>query len=126
MLLLAVQWGGNTYPWKSAKIIGLLVGAAIIFIIFATWQWHQQDEASIPPRIFLQRTVFFVAIVCFFGLGVSGIFNYYIVLWFQVVKDCTPVESGIRFLPMIISGIVISILAGGLGDFSSSQNAFME
>jgi hypothetical protein len=46
MLLLAVQWGGNKFAWKSATIIGLLVGFAVMIVIFGFSQWYQKDEAS--------------------------------------------------------------------------------
>src|SRR5436305_3814819 len=43
----------------------------IMFIMFAAWQWHQQDEASIPPRIMGQRNVYSAAGMVFLGLGRS-------------------------------------------------------
>lgn len=114
MLLLAVQWGGNKYPWKSAAIIGLIFGFAILMTLFAIWQWRQQDEASIPPRIVGQRSVFSAAAVVFFGLGSVQVMAYYIPMWFQVINDNSPVKSGIRFLPAVLGNLVMSIVAGGL------------
>ena len=69
MLFLALQWGGHSHSWKSATIIGLIVGFGIMIILFALWQWHQKDNASIPFRIFTQRSVYSAAATLFFGLG---------------------------------------------------------
>jgi Fungal trichothecene efflux pump (TRI12) len=119
MTLLAVQWGGNKFAWKSATIIGLFVGSALMIALFGAWQWHQQDEASIPPRIIGNRTVIFSAIVSFLGLGCVNLVAYYIPIWFQVIKDETPLKSGVRLLPMVLGNVIMSILSGGLGKYPS-------
>ena len=65
-LLLALQWGGQTKPWKSATIIGLLVGAVVLALIFIGMQWTLQDQALIPPRVFLKRSIWTGVMVLFF------------------------------------------------------------
>lgn len=58
-LLLALQWGGVTYPWRSSKIWGLLIGFVLLILLFIGQQYRRQDIATLPPRIILrQRTVF--------------------------------------------------------------------
>ena len=121
MLLLALQWGGKRNPWKSATIIGLIIGFVLMICLFAVWEWHQQDEASIPPRIMGQRSVYSAAAIVFFGLGSVQIIGYYIPMWFQVIKGVSPVGSGIRFLPLVLGNFVGSILFGGLGMFVFSK-----
>jgi hypothetical protein len=119
MLLLAVQWGGNRFAWKSATIIGLFVGAGLMIILFGAWQVCQGDEASIPPRIIANRTIIFSATTSFLGMGAMNIVMYYIPIWFQVVKGESPLKSGVRLLPMVLASLVMSILSGGLGKSSS-------
>lgn len=121
MLLLALQWGGKRNPWKSATIIGLIIGFVIMICLFAVWEWNQQNEASIPPRIMGQRSVYSAAVIVFFGLGSVQIIGYYIPMWFQVIKGVSPVGSGIRFLPLVLGNFVGSILFGGLGMFVFSK-----
>jgi hypothetical protein len=33
-LLLALQWGGATYPWSGSKVWGTLLGFGLILILF--------------------------------------------------------------------------------------------
>lgn len=56
-LLLALQWGGSTYPWKNSKVWGCILGFGLIVAIFIAWQFKLGDRATIPPRIMTQRTV---------------------------------------------------------------------
>ena len=56
-LLLALQWGGSTYPWKDSKVWGCILGFGLIISIFLYMQFRLGDLATIPPRILRQRTV---------------------------------------------------------------------
>lgn len=115
MLLLAVQRGGNTHAWRSATIIGLIIGFAILMGIFAYWQYRIGDDASIPFRIVGQRSVYSSVAMLFFGLGAVQMMGYYIPMWFQVIHGASPVHSGIRFLPTVGGNLVASVVTGGLG-----------
>ncbi|KAE8450205.1 hypothetical protein EG329_006986 [Mollisiaceae sp. DMI_Dod_QoI] len=114
MLLLAVQWGGTKYAWKSATVVGLFIGFGLTMLLFAAWQWRQQDEASIPPRIIGQRSILSAIAIVFLGMGSVQLIAYYIPMYFQVIQGASPVHSGIRFLPSVLSNFVMSILAGAL------------
>lgn len=56
-LLLALQWGGQKLPWKSAKVIGLLVGFFFLIISFGCIQWRLGEHATIPLRVLRQRSI---------------------------------------------------------------------
>jgi MFS family permease len=67
-LLLALQWGGIKYPWKSIKIIALFMISFILFIIFIGIQAWEKENATLPPRIIKQRSVAASAwYACFVG-----------------------------------------------------------
>jgi len=56
-LLLALQWGGSKYAWGSARIIALLVLFVLLVCGFLAIQWWKQEDATVPPRVFLNRNV---------------------------------------------------------------------
>jgi MFS family permease len=56
-LLLALQWGGSKYAWGNARIVALFVVFALLIIAFIFIQWRKQENATVPPRIFLNRNV---------------------------------------------------------------------
>ncbi|KAI1082704.1 putative efflux pump [Whalleya microplaca] len=113
-LLLALQWGGNKYEWKSQRILALFGVFAVLFIAFLYVQYTQQENATVPPRIMKQRTVW-AGSIFLFGVGSSFfIMVFYIPIWFQSVQGVSAVESGIRNLPFLISVVVLSMGTGVL------------
>ena len=71
-LLLALQWGGETEPWNSSKIIGLFVGSGLLLFLFCYTQWKRGETAIIPLRVLRQRSLLSGALFLFF-LGIASI-----------------------------------------------------
>ncbi|RYP31962.1 hypothetical protein DL767_005503 [Monosporascus sp. MG133] len=93
-ILLALQWGGTTYPWNSGSIIALFVVSGVLFVSFIVIQWRAQDNAT-------------------FTLGAGFfVFIYFVPLWFQAVQGVSAIESGTRNLPMLIGNMIGTIIAG--------------
>jgi EmrB/QacA subfamily drug resistance transporter len=111
-LLLALQWGGSVYAWNSARIIALLVLFALLFITFVAVQIWKQDTATVPPRIFKQRSIMAGLFFVFCSASAMMSLVYFIPIWFQAIQGVSAVESGIRMLPMILSLVLASMLAG--------------
>ncbi|OCT44541.1 putative HC-toxin efflux carrier TOXA [Cladophialophora carrionii] len=112
MALLALQWGGHEYPWKSATVIGLFCGAAVLAVAFLAWEWHEGDDAMIPFSILLQRSVLLSCLFIAFMMGSYIVNVYYLPEWFQVIKDATPLHSGVMTLPAVIAQVLATIIAG--------------
>ena len=49
--MLALQYGGQTRPWKSSQVIGLLVGFVAIVAVFVALEIYQKDRAMIVKRL---------------------------------------------------------------------------
>ncbi|KAJ7663449.1 major facilitator superfamily domain-containing protein [Mycena rosella] len=113
-LLLALQWGGSKYPWGSGRIIALFVVFGVLISIFIGVQFWKQDRATIPPRILKKRSIWSSSAYAF-SIGASFfILSFYLPIWFQAIRGVSAVHSGIDNLPMILSLVVGSILAGGV------------
>ncbi|KAE8151073.1 major facilitator superfamily domain-containing protein [Aspergillus avenaceus] len=112
-LLLALEWGGTTYPWGSGRIVALFVLAGVLLLGFVAVQCWKQENGTVPPRIFLQRSILAAFWYSFMLNGAMVVVLYYLPIWFQVIKDASAVKSGIMTLPMILGLVVGSIAAGG-------------
>ena len=124
-LFLALQWGGTAHSWDSMRIVALLVVAAVLFIVFLGIQYHQQEAATVPPRIFKKRTVWASAIFAF-NTGVTYLIGvYFLPIWFQAVKGSSAVESGFLIMPLLLGVVVLSVLAGMLVTWCGYYAPFM-
>ena len=110
MLLMALQWGGLSYPWSSGRIIGLLVGGAILIVIFGVWQWHKGSAAMIPPNILLRRSVLCTCLTMMGGTGTMAMLGTWMPEWFQAIKGVSPVNSGINMLPSMIAEVIAAVV----------------
>ena len=111
-LLLALQWGGVTYDWSNVRIIVLLVLSGVLFLAFVLVQKWKGDNATVPGRIFFNRSI--IAGMWFntcLGGAMQTVF-YFIPIWFQAIKDASAVKSGIMNLPMVLGLTIGSIGAG--------------
>ncbi len=117
MFLLALNWGGQSYPWKSATIIGLFVGSFADLCVFLAWEGRRGDRAMIPLRLLQHRKVFSSCLNMLFIMGNLIITIYYLPIWFQVVQGTSATMSGVHLLPMILPHILFAIIAGGSGEY---------
>ncbi|CAG8972940.1 hypothetical protein HYALB_00001360 [Hymenoscyphus albidus] len=113
-LLLALQWGGATYPWSNWRIILLFVLGGILFSVFVLIQFKSGDNATVPIRIIKQRSVLAAVYFTMVSPGAMMVVIYFLPLWFQAIKGATAVRSGIDTLPLVLSLVAASIIAGAL------------
>ncbi|UPK95961.1 hypothetical protein LCI18_006896 [Fusarium solani-melongenae] len=111
-LVLALQWGGLVHAWNDGRVIVLLVLAGLLLLGFAMVQVFLPKTATIPPRIFMQRSIAagFFATLCI-GSQMM-IFTYYLPIWFQAIQGVSAVDSGFRILPTVLSVVVASLSTG--------------
>ncbi|KAK9319613.1 putative HC-toxin efflux carrier [Lipomyces orientalis] len=111
---LALDYGGHQYAWNSATIIGLFCGAGGTFIVFLVWEKFKGDNAMIPFSMFKHRSVWSSCIVILFFFGMLQLASYYLPIYFQSIKDATPMLSGVYMLPSIISQLIGALSSGVL------------
>ena len=112
-LLFPLIWGGVEYPWNDGRMIAMLVLCGLLAVAFVASQIWQKEKATVPGRIFLQRSIFFGSIATL-GIG-SGLvlYAFYLPIWFQVIQNKSPQSSGLSLLPLLLSN-VLAVIAGGL------------
>lgn len=110
--ILALQYGGNSHPWNSSQVIGLLVGFGLIAIVVVLWETWLGDYAMMLPRLYKHRSLSTTAPFQFFFMGGYLVLLYYLPVYFQSILGASPIRSGIDNLPLVLAAAVFA-LAGG-------------
>jgi EmrB/QacA subfamily drug resistance transporter len=112
-VVLATSWGGTTYPWDSAVIIGLFIGSAVLL---AAWFLSARRAAEPVLRLGLFRNQVFciaAAIGLAAGFAMFGALSY-LPLFLQVAHGVSPTISGVYLLPMVLGLLATSVTSGQL------------
>lgn len=120
MVLMALQWGGEKYPWSSPTVIGLFCGGAGALLAFLAWEWHIGEKAMIPFSVLRQQVVWASCLVIGLFMGSLLVFSYYLPIFFQTVKGASPTMSGVYMLPSVFSQMITAVISGVLGTCPSS------
>ncbi|KAI1204467.1 MFS general substrate transporter [Annulohypoxylon truncatum] len=111
-LLLALQFGGQAYPWSSSQVIGLFCGAAATAVVWFFWNLSRRDDAMLPLAMISQKNV--LASGIYIAFLMSAVFGaiYYLPIYFQAVKGASAMLSAVYLLPMIVSQLITAAMAG--------------
>jgi EmrB/QacA subfamily drug resistance transporter len=104
---------GNAEGWTSGKIVGFLVAAIVLLVIFVGVE-SRREKAMFDLSLF-RRPAFAGASIAAFALS-AGMFSLflYITLYLQNTLRLSPMETGLRFLPMTVVSFFAAPLSGKL------------
>ncbi|KAI0883505.1 major facilitator superfamily domain-containing protein [Annulohypoxylon maeteangense] len=115
-LLMALQWGGSTYPWNSSRVIVLFVVFGVLLILFLVSQATSITGKSrtIPVSVLRNRDIWLAASYAMCITGGVYVAILYLPVWFQAVRGSSAFSSGTLLTPLIGGYVVASIIAGGV------------
>ena len=114
VLLVYAMVGTTTYGWGSARTIGELIGAAVLFLIFVAIEGRFAGHPLVPLRIFRSWTLSGADVVMLLvGLALFAMF-FFLSLYLQEVLHFSPLRAGVAYLPLTTGIIVVSGLASSL------------
>ncbi len=106
---------GNPEGWGSPVILACLIGAAALMAIFITIQARTRYP-MLDLTLFRNPAFNGVSAVAFcLSAGMFALFLY-ITIYFQGVLDYSPLQAGLRFLPLTVLGFVVAPIAGALSN----------
>lgn len=109
--LLVTVWGGNSYSWTSAPVIGVTLGG--IFLLGAFIRREQRAAEPVLPLRLFRNGVFNTTNAAGFLVG-GAMFGgtVYLPLFLQLVTGVSPTASGLLILPMM-GGLTITSIGTG-------------
>jgi EmrB/QacA subfamily drug resistance transporter len=110
-LLLALSWGGNEYAWGSPQIVGLLLFAAAMLVMFFVAE-IRAEEPILPLHFFRNRTfAISTSAMALLGAGMFGAIMF-LPLFVQGVLGRSAASSGAALTPMMLGMVVASTTSG--------------
>jgi EmrB/QacA subfamily drug resistance transporter len=110
-LLLALTWGGTTYPWGSAQVVGLLIAAGVLYLAFLLAERVVQ-EPLLPLDLFRNQVFAASGLLALAGGMVIYAMIFYLPLFMQGVLGQTATNSGASLAPLFLSVTVGAVLGG--------------
>ncbi|MEU6843438.1 DHA2 family efflux MFS transporter permease subunit [Streptomyces sp. NPDC046716] len=116
--MLVVVFGvvkGETWGWGSAGTVGAIGAGLVLLVVFGLYE-ARTAHPLLPMRLFRSPalTVGTVITALNFFVLLGGIF--FVMLYLQNVRGFSPVEAGVRTLPLSLASVVASPLGAALTD----------
>ena len=113
LLLLALNWGGGTYPWSSAQILGLFAASAFVWAVFAL-----RLVKALEPLISLNvlgNSIVLAGTLSLFLLQAANVgLSVYLPVYLQAHLGLTASESGMAMLGILLGTVAGATTAGRL------------
>lgn len=104
---------GNDHGWGSTRIVAQLTGWFVLLVLFLVIE-SRKDHPLFDLQLF-KKPAFLGASIAAFALSASMFSLFlYITLYIQNVLGFTPLEAGLRFLPITLLSFVVAPIAGKL------------
>jgi hypothetical protein len=110
-LLLALTWGGSTYAWNSAQVLGLLAAAGALYVAFVVAERFAQ-EPLLPLDLFRNQVFAASVLLALAGGMVIYAMIFYLPLFLQGVLGQTATTSGTSLAPLFLP-VAFGAVVGG-------------
>jgi len=114
----AAIWGvirAGDDGFTNPLALGTLGLGAILLLAFVAWE-RRAAEPMLPLRLFRHRTFDAAIGAGFLMMGAQYAAAFLITEYLQTVLGYSPLQAGLRFLPMTATPLVVAPLAGMLSD----------
>jgi EmrB/QacA subfamily drug resistance transporter len=112
MLVLALV-RGNDEGWGSTLIVSLLGGSAAMFAAFIAIE-RRVAEPMLPLGLFKRPSFTGVQLAAFAVSGSLFALFLYLTLYLQSYLGYSPLEAGVRYLPITLASFIAAPIAGAL------------
>jgi EmrB/QacA subfamily drug resistance transporter len=112
-LLVLALVRGNDEGWGSSLIVSLFAGAGALLAAFLAIE-RRATEPMLPLRLFRRRAFTGVQLAAFAVSGSLFALFLYLTLYLQNYLGYSPLEAGLRYLPITLASFIAAPIAGAL------------
>ncbi len=110
-LMLALSWGGVSYPWLSFQVLGLFVVAVIGSVAFV-WRMRATSEPFLPLDMMSNQVVATGIAAAFFMYGLMIALTIVTPLYFEAAWRLSSSAAGLALIPQMAGTVVGAISSG--------------
>ena len=112
MFSAAISLGDTaSQGWTTGYVLALLIVGVFIMVAFVFWEmWFKYP--LVPMSIWKDRNFSLSLGILMLGFMAFTPSSFFIALYFQKVKRLSALDTAVRLLPMVVSGISVNIVAG--------------
>jgi EmrB/QacA subfamily drug resistance transporter len=110
-LLVLAFVRGNDEGWGSTLIVSLLTSSAVLLAAFIAIE-RRVAEPMLPLGLFRRRAFTGVQLAAFAVSGSLFALFLYLTLYLQNFLGYSPIDAGVRYLPITIASFLVAPLAG--------------
>jgi EmrB/QacA subfamily drug resistance transporter len=112
-LLVFALVQGNEKGWGSTEIVSFLVGSLVLIVLFLIVELRQ--ERPMLDLTLFKKPAFTGASIAALAIS-SSMFSMflYLTLYIQDVLGYTPLQAGLRFLPVTVISFIVAPISGRL------------
>ncbi|HSO98256.1 MAG TPA: MFS transporter [Solirubrobacteraceae bacterium] len=104
---------GNALGWGSSTIITLFAGSVVLLVLFAVAELRQ-ERAMFDLKLFRNPTFCGASVVAFALSSSMFAMFLYLTLYLQTILGLSPLQAGLRFLPITALSFVVAAISGNL------------
>ncbi|WP_337993587.1 MDR family MFS transporter [Lysinibacillus sp. CNPSo 3705] len=123
-LLYALLTGSSKQNWGDITIIGLLIFAAVAFVIFLLIE-RKSPEPLIPLALFSNRTLSIINILTLISGAMIISITMYLPIWSQGVLGKNATEAGLVLMPLPVMWTFGTIFSGKLIDYLKTKQIIL-
>lgn len=112
-LMLALHDGGTAFSWLSLRILSLLGGSVLLWLLFV-WRITKAPEPLIPLSVLRNKVVSRATVAASCGMGAYIGLSIYLPVYFQSARGMSTSASGLGLLPLMVGTVVGATIAGQL------------
>lgn len=110
-LVLALSWGGTTYPWKSPVIISLLCVFVVFIALFGLYE-RRYAYSMVPHGLFQERSTACILIAAFSYGGCFQSLMTFVPLYLSVLLQHDAMTTNLELLCLVLFACIFNVIFG--------------
>jgi EmrB/QacA subfamily drug resistance transporter len=110
-VLLALAWGGTTFPWGSVEVLATAAAGVLLLVAFVRIE-RRVPEPLIPLSIFRGRVIAVTTAGSFVIGALLFAITVFVPVYVQSVLGVSATTSGVILMPMLLAWAVSAFVCG--------------